>query len=59
LLSGFLLFVFFSGEATKRRRSQKPGFESPTAYQRPLTLAEWFFAYYFLFRETNKTTAQP
>ena len=55
----FFAYYFFSGDPTKRQRSQKPGFESPTGYQRPLTLAEWFFAYYFLFRGTNKTTAQP
>ena len=34
------------------------GFESPTGYQKPLTTIGWFFAFYLLFKGTNKTTAQ-
>jgi hypothetical protein len=57
-LSGFLLFICFSGEPAKRQRKQKPGLESPTGYQKPLKCNEWFFAFYLLFRGTSKTTAQ-
>jgi len=51
-LGGFLLIIFFSGEPTKRQRSQKQWFESPTGYQRPLSSVGWFFAFKLFFQLT-------
>ena len=34
------------------------GFESPTGYQRPLTFAEWFFAFWMILSIARKTVTQ-
>ncbi len=56
----FFAFVFlFLLKPRIRKRSNKKGFESPTGYQKPLTISEWFFASLIsFFAEATKTEAQ-
>jgi hypothetical protein len=50
--------MLFFQLAMKPKAQQKQGFESPTGYKKPLTFAEWSFAFWMILSIASKKVPQ-